>query len=153
LGEWQSPIPLDVVFDSPSVNWSYSSFTSSRHPVLGQKSLIDQSAELDIIHFDRLSVDSTFGSSSWNPKKGKKWTKGFEKRDIAYASKWIKVISTFVAFSVAEETDRLLNRTVLHESRNDLSFIRLQTPPEERQSIGTRAFDHFRLHQSIPFQT
>ncbi|GAA5906008.1 uncharacterized protein JCM6883_002523 [Sporobolomyces salmoneus] len=90
LGEWQSPIPLDVVFDSPSVNWSYSSFTSPRHPVLGQQTLIDQSAELDIIHFDRLSVDSTFGSTSWNPKRDKSWTKGFEKRDIAYASSWIK---------------------------------------------------------------
>ncbi|GAA5929823.1 uncharacterized protein JCM15063_004633 [Sporobolomyces koalae] len=90
LAEWQSPIPLDIVFDSPAVNWSYSSFTSSQHPVLGQESLVDQSAELDIIHFDRLSVDSTFGSTSWNPKKGKQWTKGFEKRDIAYASKWIK---------------------------------------------------------------
>ncbi|GAA5988756.1 hypothetical protein JCM5350_002927 [Sporobolomyces pararoseus] len=90
LGEWQSPIPLDVVFDSPAVNWSHSSFTSSRHPVLGQQTLIDQAAELDIIHFDRLSVDSTFGSTSWNPKRGKSWTKGFEKRDIAYASNWIK---------------------------------------------------------------
>ncbi|GAA5951540.1 hypothetical protein JCM3765_005964 [Sporobolomyces pararoseus] len=90
LGEWQSPIPLDVVFDSPAVNWSHSSFTSSRHPVLGQQTLVDQAAELDIIHFDRLSVDSTFGSTSWNPKRGKSWTKGFEKRDIAYASNWIK---------------------------------------------------------------
>ncbi|GAA5884711.1 hypothetical protein JCM16303_005241 [Sporobolomyces ruberrimus] len=90
LGEWQSPIPLDVVFDSPAVNWSYSSFTSASHPVLGQQSLVDQAAELDIIHFDRLSVDSTFGSTSWNPKKDKPWTKGFEKRDIAYASNWIK---------------------------------------------------------------
>lgn len=95
LGEWQSPVPLDVVFDSPAVNWSYSSFTSDRHAVLGQASLVDQSAELDIIHFDRLSVDSTFGSTSWNPKRGKNWTKGFEKRDIAYASKWIKV-STYL---------------------------------------------------------
>ncbi|GAA6060365.1 hypothetical protein JCM10212_004549 [Sporobolomyces blumeae] len=90
LGEWQSPIPLDVVFDSPRVNWSYSSFTSPRHPVLGQASLVDASAELDIIHFDRLAVDSTFGSTSWNARRGKQWTPGFEKRDIAYASPWIK---------------------------------------------------------------
>ncbi|GAA5865484.1 hypothetical protein JCM1840_001413 [Sporobolomyces johnsonii] len=90
LGEWQSPIPLEVVFDSPHVNWSYSSFTSHTHPVLGQQPLIDASAELDIIHFDRLSVDATFGTSSWNQKRGRTPTPGFEKRDLAYQSPWIK---------------------------------------------------------------
>ncbi|GAA5964927.1 hypothetical protein JCM21900_000022 [Sporobolomyces salmonicolor] len=90
LGEWQSPIPLEVVFDSPHVNWSYSSFTSQTHPVLGQQPLVDASAELDIIHFDRLSVDATFGTSSWNPKRGRIPTPGFEKRDLAYQSPWIK---------------------------------------------------------------
>ncbi|GAA6039174.1 hypothetical protein JCM8097_000453 [Rhodosporidiobolus ruineniae] len=90
LAEWQTPIPLDLVFDSPHVNWSYSSFTSEQHPVLGQKQLVDKARDLDIIHFDRLSVDATFGTVSWNPKKGKKLTPGFEKRDLAYASPWIK---------------------------------------------------------------
>ncbi|GAA5892813.1 hypothetical protein JCM6882_000586 [Rhodosporidiobolus microsporus] len=90
LAEWQTPIPLDIVFDSPHVNWSYSSFTSNLHPVLGEKRLREASAELDIIHFDRLSVDATFGTTSWNPKKGRKLTPGFEKRDLAYQSPWIK---------------------------------------------------------------
>ncbi|GAA5820905.1 hypothetical protein JCM11251_001870 [Rhodosporidiobolus azoricus] len=90
LAEWQSPIPLDVVFDSPHLNWSYSSFTSESHPILGQKKLREASSELDIIHFDRLSVDATFGTTSWNPRKGRKLTPGFEKRDLAYQSPWIK---------------------------------------------------------------
>ncbi|BGP20168.1 hypothetical protein JCM10213v2_008303 [Rhodosporidiobolus nylandii] len=90
LAEWQSPIPLDVVFDSPHLNWSYSSFTSSSHPVLGQPALAEKAAELDIIHFDRLSVDATFGTASWNAQKDKPLTPGFEKRDLAYASPWIK---------------------------------------------------------------
>ncbi|GAA5865572.1 hypothetical protein JCM8547_007653 [Rhodosporidiobolus lusitaniae] len=90
LAEWQSPIPLDVVFSSPHIDWSYSSFTSSQHPVLGSKDLVDASAELDIIHFDRLSVDATFGTTSWNPKPNKRPTQGFERRDLAYQSPWIK---------------------------------------------------------------
>lgn len=91
MSEWQSPIPLDVIFDSPHVNWSHSSYTSSRHPVLGQKRLADAAADLDIIHFDRLSVDATFGTTSWNPKKDRALTPGFELRDLAYKSPWIKV--------------------------------------------------------------
>lgn len=47
LAEWQTPIPLDVVFDSPLLNWSYSSFTSSQHPILGQPSLVEKAADLD----------------------------------------------------------------------------------------------------------
>lgn len=91
LSEWQSPIPLDIIFDSPHINWSHSSFTSSRHPVLGQKRLADAAADLDIIHFDRLSVDATFGTTSWNPPKNRALTPGFELRDLAYKSPWIKV--------------------------------------------------------------
>ncbi|BGP73909.1 hypothetical protein NBRC10513v2_007328 [Rhodotorula toruloides] len=90
LSEWQSPIPLDIIFDSPHINWSHSSFTSSRHPVLGQKRLADAAADLDIIHFDRLSVDATFGTTSWNPPKNRALTPGFELRDLAYKSPWIK---------------------------------------------------------------
>ncbi|BGO95735.1 hypothetical protein NBRC10512_001570 [Rhodotorula toruloides] len=90
LSEWQSPIPLDIIFDSPHVNWSHSSFTSSRHPVLGQKRLADAAADLDVIHFDRLSVDATFGTTSWNPPKNRALTPGFELRDLAYKSPWIK---------------------------------------------------------------
>lgn len=47
LAEWQTPIPLDVVFDSPVLNWSFSSFTSSQHPVLGQPALAEAAADLD----------------------------------------------------------------------------------------------------------
>ncbi|BGP43573.1 hypothetical protein JCM10449v2_007614 [Rhodotorula kratochvilovae] len=90
LAEWQSPVPLDVVFDSPHVNWSHSSYTADQHPVLGQKRLASSAAELDIIHFDRLSVDATFGTVSWNPKIGRKPTPGFERRDMAYQAPWIK---------------------------------------------------------------
>lgn len=112
LAEWQSPIPLDVVFDSPHVNWSSSSFTSASHPVLGEKSLVDATAELDIIHFDRLSVDATFGSTSWNPKKDKQLTVGFEKRDLAYQSPFIKVRFPFVPLlSHVETDDSLLGRS------------------------------------------
>lgn len=44
-----------------------------------------------VVHFDRLSMDLTFGSTSWNPKKGKRPTPGFEARDAAFQSSWIKV--------------------------------------------------------------
>lgn len=90
-------MPLDVIFDSPHVNWSHSSFTADRHPVLGQKRLAASAADLDIIHFDRLSVDATFGTVSWNPKLGRKPTPGFERRDLAYQSPWIKVRPPFLS--------------------------------------------------------
>ncbi|GAA5985607.1 hypothetical protein JCM10908_007039 [Rhodotorula pacifica] len=93
LAEWQAPVPLDVVFDSPHVNWSHSSFTSERHPILGQKRLADAAADLDIIHFDRLAVDATFGTVSWNAKRDRPVTPGFELRDLAYRSPWIKFFS------------------------------------------------------------
>jgi hypothetical protein len=110
LAEWQSPVPLDVVFDSPHVNWSYSSFTSTSHPVLGEKSLVEASKELDIIHFDRLSVDATFGSTSWNPKKDKQLTVGFEKRDLAYQSPFIKVRFPYLlSLSSLSSTNALTN--------------------------------------------
>ena len=94
LAEWQSPVPLDVIFDSPHIDWSHSSYTADQHPVLGQKRLASAAADLDIIHFDRLSVDATFGTVSWNPKIGRKPTPGFERRDMAYQSPWIKVRSS-----------------------------------------------------------
>lgn len=94
LAEWQSPVPLDVIFDSPHIDWSYSSYAPEQHPVFGQKRLAAaaaSAADLDIIHFDRLAVDATFGIQSWNPRPDRPFTPGFEQRDIAYQSPWIKV--------------------------------------------------------------
>lgn len=93
LAEWQAPVPLDVIFDSPYLNWSYSAFTADRHPVLGRKQVAEAAADLDIIHFDRLAVDATFGSVSWNAKRDRPLTPGFEVRDLAYRSPWIKFFS------------------------------------------------------------
>ncbi|BGP58239.1 hypothetical protein JCM8202_002810 [Rhodotorula sphaerocarpa] len=96
LAEWQSPVPLDVIFDSPHIDWSYSSYAPEQHPVFGQKRLAAaaaSAADLDIIHFDRLAVDATFGIQSWNPKPDRPLTPGFEQRDIAYQSPWIKFFS------------------------------------------------------------
>lgn len=47
LAEWQTPVPLDVIFDSPNVNWSYSSFTQDLHPILGRPELAEAAADLD----------------------------------------------------------------------------------------------------------
>jgi hypothetical protein len=107
LAEWQAPVPLDVIFDSPYLNWSHSSFTTERHRVLGRKQVADAAADLDIIHFDRLAVDATFGSVSWNAKRDRPLTPGFELRDLAYRSPWIKVRcaqtrQTFTSASLAD---------------------------------------------------
>ncbi|GAA5868445.1 hypothetical protein JCM3774_005382 [Rhodotorula dairenensis] len=93
LAEWQSPIPLDVIFDSPHVDWSHSTFVSDQHPVLGQKPLVEAAADLDIIHFDRFAIDATFGATSWNADRDRPLTPGFELRDLAYRSPWIKFFS------------------------------------------------------------
>lgn len=56
VAEWQTPIPLEVVFDSPFIDWSFSSFEASHDPVLSELSA--QSADLDIIHFDKVSMQA-----------------------------------------------------------------------------------------------
>lgn len=89
--EWQAPIPMDVVFDSPFIDWSFSSFTSAEHPVFGQQELVEQARELDIIHFNAESTDRVFGTRDWDaPIVNDKLTKGMEARDLAFASPWIK---------------------------------------------------------------
>lgn len=92
LAEWQTPIPLDVVFDSPFIDWSFSSFTSDSHPLLGNDTFKESARDLDIIHFDRKALDKTFGTKAWrHSKPGDRLTKGMEKRDLAWDSPWIKV--------------------------------------------------------------
>ena len=87
IAEWQTPIPLAEVFDSPHVDWSFSSFTAEEDPILSNLS----SADLDIIHFDRRAMDTTFGRTSWSPSPSSRLTKGMEMRDIAFQSPWIRV--------------------------------------------------------------
>ena len=87
------PTPIDVIFDSPAVDWSYSSFDSESHPVLNDEKLLSEAADLDIIHFDRRSMDRAFGSASWTPHPKKRLTKGLERRDLAFKSRWIKFFS------------------------------------------------------------
>lgn len=95
LAEWQSPVPADVVFDSPSIDWSFSSFMAENHAVLGDPQLAEAAADLDIIHFDMPSMDMVFNTRSWNrtEDEGPPFP-GLEQRDIAFASPWIKVCET-----------------------------------------------------------
>ncbi|KAL8290250.1 hypothetical protein RQP46_003189 [Phenoliferia psychrophenolica] len=89
LAEWQTPIPLEVVFDSPFIDWSFSSFTQDQDPILSNVS----SADLDIIHFDRRAMDMTFGSTSWSPSSVSRLTKGMEMRDLAFQNPWIRLFT------------------------------------------------------------
>jgi hypothetical protein len=97
--EWMSPIPLEIVFDSPAIDWSYSSFSSSSSfpdlasPAIFQnETLAREARDLDIIHFGRSAMDVTFGGRDWDAPVGQRLTPGLEGRDVAFASPWIKVI-------------------------------------------------------------
>ncbi|SCZ94389.1 BZ3501_MvSof-1269-A2-R1_Chr1-3g01309 [Microbotryum saponariae] len=94
LAEWQSPIPLEVIFDSPRIDWSHSSFNVDSHPVLGDLDLASRAKELDIVNFDRLAMDTTFRSTVWNwqeDRHSKTLKPGFEQRDLALQSPWVKM--------------------------------------------------------------
>ena len=53
-------------------------------------------ASLIVVHFDRLAMDITFGRKTWNVPPGNDLTPGFERRDIAFRSRWIKVRIPFI---------------------------------------------------------
>jgi hypothetical protein len=97
--EWMTPIPLEIVFDSPAIDWSYSSFRSSSsssrdldYPaIFRNETFASEARDLDIIHFDKSAMDVTFGGRDWDAPVGKRLTRGLESRDLAFASPWIKV--------------------------------------------------------------
>ncbi|KAK4699079.1 hypothetical protein P7C70_g7187, partial [Phenoliferia sp. Uapishka_3] len=91
LAEWQTPVPLEIVFDSPFIDWSFSSFTSDQDPVLSNWS--SKAADLDIIHFNKDAIDATFGKTSWAPPPSTRMTKGMEMRDLAFQSPWIRLFT------------------------------------------------------------
>lgn len=110
--EWQTPVPIDVVFDSPNIDWSFSSFATEQHPVFSRQALISKARELDIIHFDAAETDLVFGTRDWDaPIDEKGLTEGMEARDLAFASPWIKFFTNRGmvnrAFSYEPLRDRL----------------------------------------------
>ncbi|CAB4392105.1 unnamed protein product [Rhizophagus irregularis] len=62
LSDWQAPLPLDAIFDSPNIDWSYDSLDPE--PTI--KDL--QSSEINVIDFDAQQIDNQFLLSNWSTK-------------------------------------------------------------------------------------
>ncbi|CAB4405786.1 unnamed protein product [Rhizophagus irregularis] len=62
LSDWQAPLPLDAIFDSPNIDWSYDSLDPE--PTI--KDL--QSSEINVIDFNAQQVDNQFLLSNWSTK-------------------------------------------------------------------------------------
>ncbi|RIA80736.1 hypothetical protein C1645_838153 [Glomus cerebriforme] len=62
LADWQAPLPLDAIFDSPNIDWSYDS--------LNPESVIRdlKSSEINVIDFDAQQIDNQFLLSNWTTK-------------------------------------------------------------------------------------
>ncbi|KAG9291756.1 hypothetical protein G9A89_012041 [Geosiphon pyriformis] len=62
LAEWQVPLPLDTIFDSPNIDWNYNS-TDPRSLI---KDL--ERKELDVVNFSGKLLDQLFLHSNWTLK-------------------------------------------------------------------------------------
>ncbi|CAJ0893276.1 1148_t:CDS:2, partial [Entrophospora sp. SA101] len=62
LADWQVPFPLDTIFNSPNIDWSYDSLD----PDDSIKNL--QTSELNIIDYDPENLDYHFLSTNWTTR-------------------------------------------------------------------------------------
>ena len=62
VADWQAPLPLDTIFDSPNIDWSYDS--------LNPESVIKdlKNSEINVIDFDAQQIDNQFLLSNWTTK-------------------------------------------------------------------------------------
>ncbi|CAI2163033.1 6013_t:CDS:2 [Funneliformis geosporum] len=62
LADWQTPLPLDKIFDSPNIDWSFDS--------LSPESVIKdlKTIEISVIDFDTQHLDNHFLLSNWTTK-------------------------------------------------------------------------------------
>ncbi|CAG8642237.1 10453_t:CDS:2 [Gigaspora rosea] len=76
LADWQVPIPLDTIFSSPNVDWSYDSLSPS--PSL----LALQSSDLNVIDFDAQHLDQYFMLHNWTLKYPEPFIKFYTNRGM-----------------------------------------------------------------------
>ncbi|CAG8546496.1 17158_t:CDS:2 [Cetraspora pellucida] len=76
LADWQVPIPLEAVFSSPNIDWSYDSLS----PLPSLISL--QSSELNVVDFDAQHLDQYFMLHNWTQKYPKPFIKFYTNRGM-----------------------------------------------------------------------
>lgn len=91
--EWQSPIPIEAVFDSPWIDWSFSSFGNWTPALLRDDDMLDSARELDLIHYSAPEMDDAFGTRSWDAELPAELTPHYEDRDLAFAAPWIQLFN------------------------------------------------------------
>nr|CAG8601412.1 5690_t:CDS:2 [Entrophospora candida] len=62
LADWQVPLPLDAIFESPNIDWSYDSFD----PSYVIKDL--DTTEINIIDYDSQDLDYYFPHTNWTTR-------------------------------------------------------------------------------------
>jgi hypothetical protein len=64
---WDNPMPFDLLFDSPHIDWSYpySTEDEARHPLFGNGKLIDARAYMNTMQWAKEHLDDYFSSSKW----------------------------------------------------------------------------------------
>jgi hypothetical protein len=62
LADWNAPLPLDTIFDSPNIDWSYDSL----NPEPAIRDL--KTGEINVIDFDAQDIDNQFLLSNWSTK-------------------------------------------------------------------------------------
>lgn len=82
LAEWQAPVPLEMVFDSPNVDWSF----DSSDPDVVLRMLDTRPRDIDIIHFNAPQMDRLFAESSWDQKWPEPWLRMFTNRGMIIRS-------------------------------------------------------------------
>lgn len=82
LADWQVPLPLDAIFESPNIDWNYDSRNSHLHTL--------DSYTLDIVNFSSQHLDRTLFHANWTLKYQEPFIKFHSNRGIvigAYKSK------------------------------------------------------------------
>src|SRR3954470_11570499 len=80
LADWQTPFPLDTIFNSPNLNWNHDSL----NPSSDIQNL--ETSELNVIDFDAKNLDQQFMLSNWTTKYPSPFIKFYSNRGMIIRS-------------------------------------------------------------------
>ncbi|RIA95452.1 hypothetical protein C1645_872777 [Glomus cerebriforme] len=80
LADWQTPFPLETIFNSPNIDWSHDSL----NPSSDIREL--ETSELNVIDFDAKNLDQQFMLSNWTTKYQSPFIKFYSNRGMIIRS-------------------------------------------------------------------
>jgi hypothetical protein len=65
---WDNPVPFDLLFDSPNVDWSQPMTVEDElsHPIYGNRTLIATRHDVNVSNYGAHEVDAFFAWFDWN---------------------------------------------------------------------------------------